>query len=45
MKEKIVGIAYDNSAKSKKEKRAKEKEVQAFIRMIEKEYLNKGPNT
>ena len=43
MKDKIVGIAYDYSAKNNKERRAKEKEVKSFIKFVEKNYLNKKP--
>lgn len=43
MKDKIVGIAYDYSAKNNKERRAKEKEVKSFIKIVEKNYLNKKP--
>lgn len=38
------GVAYDYSAKTKKEQREKEKEVLNFIKLIESKYSNKQSN-
>lgn len=44
MKEKVCGVAYDYTAKTKKEKRQKEKEVKNFIKLVESKYLNNKSN-
>ena len=43
-KDKIIGVAYDYSAKTPAEAKKKETEVLNFVNFIEEHYLNKIPS-